>query len=130
VTFESAADLNKNTTPDGSAYDFDSLYIEITLPAGTTFPTCNIKFFDPLENLLAKPYYSAVAASDSGKHAFIRVQNDKGFIWEDHGQFIADSGTQTISQTANTTYKAKAKIAKVMSTQAMQPGTVITIYGY
>ncbi len=131
VTVETAENLLLQTEPDGTPYNFEAVYMEITLPANTSFPGCNMKFYKDGLVAVADPYLSSVSAGEAVRYMIIEVKNEDGFVREMHSKFETASGHQALYTTANkAAYKHPAKIVDIRSTQDLQPGTVITIYAY
>lgn len=131
VTFETAENLLLQTEPDGTPYNFDAVYMEIMLPASTSFPGCNVKFYTNGLVAVADPYLSSVSAGEAARCMIIEAKNEDGFVREMHSKFDQVSNHQALYTTANkAAYKQPAKIVDIRSTQALQPGTVVTIYAY
>ena len=131
VTFDTETDLVRKAEPDGAPYNFDAVYMEIMLPANTTFPGCNLKFYTTGLVAVADPYLSSASAVDNARYMIVEAKNEDGFVRETHSKLDSGSNHQALYTTANkATYKQPAKIVDIRTTQKLQPGTVVTIYAY
>jgi hypothetical protein len=131
ITLAEASTLSRDTEPDGTPYSFDAVYLDIKVPAGSSFPACNLKAYTDGMEVVADPYLSDSASATSDKYMFVEIKNEDGFVRETHSKLDNGGGHQMIYTTANkSAYKQPAKIKDIRTTQALQPGTVVTIYAY
>lgn len=131
VTLDTETELVRNAEPNGTLYNFDAVYLEIMLPANTTFPGCNLKFYTTGLVVVADPYLSSASATDNARYMIVEAKNEDGFIREMHSKLDPGSNHQALYTTANkTAYKQPAKIVDIRTTQKLQPGTIVTIYAY